>query len=86
MTYIYNHNRDLRTSLERVHYTQISHPEFGPMYLAVVDCEDKCVGGWDHIRTYCGLMMIRDDETEIRQIMHNGASVNSLQHWLNKTS
>ena len=76
MDYIYNKLDNLRTTLERVSYTYVQHPIIGRYYFAIVDCDDKCVGKWDHNKRYCGLVTSLDDPEQIREIMHNGTKTN----------
>ena len=81
--YIYNSNDNLRTTLGRVHYTPVNHPDVGSCFFAVVDCDDKCTGNWDHSKQYCGLVMRQDDVDEVRHVMDYGSKPYSLKTWLN---
>jgi hypothetical protein len=72
MNYIYNDIQNLRTTIERVSYTYVTHPIVGMCYFAIVDCDDKCVGKWDHKKRYCGLVTAHNDSKQIKAIMHNG--------------
>jgi hypothetical protein len=76
MQYIYNDIHNLRTTINRVSYTYINHALVGICYFAIVDCDDKCTGNWDHKKRYCGLVTAQNDHQQIKAIMHNGTKTN----------
>lgn len=79
--FIYNNAENLRTTLGDVHYTPVTHKTTGMCFFAVVDCEDKSTGAWNHSKQYCGIVMEMDNAEEIRNVMHNGSSTDSLKDW-----
>ncbi|GEA06246.1 hypothetical protein KUL42_10070 [Alteromonas sp. KUL42] len=45
--YIYNQDKNLRTTLGMVNYFPMHMPGMGPVWLTIVNCEDKCSGNWN---------------------------------------
>lgn len=80
--YIYNQLENLRTTFAKVNYFPLQMPGMGPVYLATVNCEDKCAGKWDMQKSYTGLVTEKHNVEAIQQIMHAGASTRTVSEWL----
>jgi hypothetical protein len=81
-SYIYNRDKNLRTTFARVNYFPIHMPGMGPVYLATVNCQDKCIGNWDMKKSYTGLVAEKHNTQAIQQIMHCGSSTKIVRDWL----
>lgn len=81
-SYIYNSDKNLRTTLARVNYFPMHMPGMGPVYLATVNCQDKCTGNWDMEKSYTGLVTQKHSTQAIQQIMHYGSSTRTVRECL----
>lgn len=80
--YIYNQDKNLRTTLGVVNYFPMHMPGMGPVWLTIVNCEDRCAGHWNMKKSYTGLVTEKHNHQAIQQVMHTGSSTSIMSEWL----
>lgn len=83
--YLYNDSENLRFNMTSKPFSSTKLPS--GQWFIVIECEDKCAGGWEQKAFYCGLASnIWNEESlreDIREILHVGAKPYDLKSWLN---